>query len=197
MGLAIVRHLVELHGGAVTADSAGEGKGASFQVRLPLREAHAKQGAEVRLPEKDEGENFAYPPPGRPSLSGVRILVVDDQADTRDLLRTILEECGAEVREAGCVRQALERIKEWRPTVIVSDIGMPGEDGYVLIRRVREWEREAGTWTPAVALTAYARTEDRMRALLAGYQVHMAKPIEPAELALTVAGVVQSRPPSS
>jgi CheY-like chemotaxis protein len=126
-----------------------------------------------------------------PSLRDVRVLLVDDEPDTRELLREVLERCGARVRDVGSAHEALEQLKEWRPMVIVSDIGMPGEDGYSLIRRVREWEKGVGGRTPAVALTAYARSEDRMKALAAGYQVHAAKPIDPMEFAFVVAGVVQ------
>ena len=129
-----------------------------------------------------------------PDLTGFRVLVVDDESDTRDLLREVLEHCGAEVRDASSGEQALQILKSWTPGVIVSDIGMPGEDGYAFIRRVRDWERESGLRIPAVALTAYARSEDRIRALLAGYQVHVAKPIEPMEFVLVVAGAIQPKP---
>jgi CheY-like chemotaxis protein len=122
---------------------------------------------------------------------GVRVLVVDDEADARELLREVLEGCGAEVRETSTAAQAVREVREWNPAVIVSDIGLPGEDGYELIRKVREWEQKSGTWTPAIALTGYARTKDRMRALMAGYQMHVAKPIEPVEFALVVSGLLQ------
>src|SRR5262249_36613279 len=105
--------------------------------------------------------------------------------------REVLEACGAEVRETSTAAQALREVQDWQPAVIVSDIGLPGEDGYELIRKVREWEQHSGTWTPAIALTGYARTKDRMRALVAGYQMHVAKPIEPVEFALVVSGVLQ------
>jgi CheY-like chemotaxis protein len=116
------------------------------------------------------------------------VLIIDDDADTRGLLRVVLEQCGAEVRDAGSARLGLNAAKDWKPTVVVSDIGMPEEDGFKFIQDFREWERHEGTWTPAVALTAYARAEDRLRALASGYQIHVAKPIEPIEFAFVVAG---------
>lgn len=189
LGLAIVRHLVELHGGVVKVESPGIGKGAVFTVRLPLRPVTARKDAEPRLHPRAMTTETSQPPNGVPDLMGIRVLVVDDESDTREILREVLEQCGADVREADSTSRALEVFKEWRPGVIVSDVGMPGEDGYALIRKIREWEKESGAWTPAVALTAYARSEDRQKALMAGYQVHVAKPIEPVELALVVAGI--------
>ncbi len=190
LGLAIVRHLVELHGGRVAADSPGKGRGATFTVKLPLRPILPRDDQEPST--QSAGKTGGQLSPSTvPNLQGARVLVVDDEADTRGLLREVLERCGAHVRDVGSAHEALEHIKEWRPMVIVSDIGMPGEDGYALIRQVREWERGVGAWTPAVALTAYARGEDRMKALAAGYQVHAAKPIDPMEFAFVVAGVVQ------
>ena len=187
LGLAIVRHLVELHGGSVAASSPGKGQGATFTIQLPLRPVHA-------LPDVDErigASAVEIRLRGAPNLTGARVLIADDEADAREVLREVLERCGAEVRDASTAARALEIVKEWRPSVMVSDIGMPGVDGYALIRSVREWERESGTWMPAVALTAYARAEDRMRALIGGYQLHIAKPIDPLELALVVYGVIR------
>jgi len=188
LGLAIVRHLVELHGGTVRAESGGRDQGSSFFLRLPLRPGL------LEGPERAAGGRGRAPfiaPDEAPNLVGVRVLVVDDEADARELLREVLEGCGAEVRESSTAAQALREVQEWQPAVIVSDIGLPGEDGYELIRKVREWEQKSGTWTPAIALTGYARTKDRMRALMAGYQMHVAKPIEPVEFALVVSGVLQ------
>jgi CheY-like chemotaxis protein len=122
-----------------------------------------------------------------PSLVGIKVLIIDDAADTRDLLRAVLERYGAHVRVAGSAAQGLAEAKEWNPSIVVSDIGMPLEDGYDFIRKFREWEISEGKWTPAVALTAYARGEDRRRVLAAGFQIHIPKPIEPTELALVVA----------
>jgi PAS domain S-box-containing protein len=189
LGLAIVRQLVELHAGNVSAESTGKGHGSTFTVRLPLRpvrSVHEPAGATELSTQSNVGR--------MPDLHGVRVLVVDDEADTRELLREVLEHCGAEVEDAPSAEEGMEVVKAWAPSVIVSDIGMPGEDGYEFIRRVREWERGSGVRIPAVALTAYARSEDRIRALLAGYQVHVAKPIEPMEFALVVAGAIQPRP---
>jgi CheY-like chemotaxis protein len=121
----------------------------------------------------------------------VRVLLVDDEPDARELLRQILESTGAEVRDAGSAHLAMEILTSWSPHVIVSDIGMPGEDGYTFIRQVRELERGVGRRIPAIALSAYARAEDRLRALRAGYHVHVAKPVDPLEFMLVVAGLVQ------
>jgi PAS domain S-box-containing protein len=188
LGLAIVRYLVELHGGSVMVDSPGEGKGATFTVRLPLAISHrsiAEKGVHPRVETRD-----ALPLEALPNLEGVKVLVIDDELDTRSVLRTVLERCGAEVHDAGTAEQGLEESKRWRPSVIVSDVGMPGEDGYAFIKKYREWEKGSGSWTPAVALTAYARGEDRVRALSAGFQMHIAKPIEVVEFALVVAGLL-------
>jgi CheY-like chemotaxis protein len=127
-------------------------------------------------------------------LTGVLVLLVDDEPDTRAFLRTVLEQCGAEVRDAGSAQEGLEIAYHWKPSLVVSDIGMPVADGYEFIRRFREWERQQGIWVPAVALTAYARAEDRVRALSCGYQVHVAKPIDPIEFTLVVAGQVARSP---
>jgi PAS domain S-box-containing protein len=186
LGLAIVRQLVELHGGRVSAESAGEGQGSTFRVRLPLMVVHPRQTDEEPVHPKVETEKpLAFS--SAPRLGGVRVLIIDDEADTRQLLRTVLEKCGAEVRVAGSSEQGLKEARNWKPSIVASDIGMPGHDGYHFIQTFREWERESGSWTPAVALTAYARAEDRVRALAAGYQIHVAKPIDPLEFALIIA----------
>jgi PAS domain S-box-containing protein len=169
LGLAIVRHLVELHGGTVAAASPGEGGGATFTVILPLA-APARGG-----------------PPAR-ALDGVSVLVVDDEPDARELLTVVLRHYGATVTAVESAGGALESLERARPDVLVSDIGMPGEDGYTLIRRIRAMEPE-GRPIPAIALTAYARTEERARALRAGYQRHVAKPVEPLELASVIASL--------
>jgi CheY-like chemotaxis protein len=187
LGLAIVRHLVELHGGTVRVDSPGEDQGATFTVRLPIMIVHPREEEEVRVhPKATTQRPIVLDQP--PNLSSVKVLLIDDEADTRNLLRVVLEQCNAEVKDAASAEEGLKLAREWNPSIVVSDIGMPGADGYKFIQRFREWERERGTLIPAVALTAYARAEDRMRALAAGYQIHVAKPIDPLEFALVVAG---------
>jgi CheY-like chemotaxis protein len=187
LGLAIVRYLTELHGGKVEARSAGEGLGASFIVTLPLLPLRVTdRGLRV---EKQSSLNSAVHSAPSAILAGVRVLVVDDDEDAREMIRLTLERCGAEARVAVSVVEALRVLDEWRPDVIVSDIGMPEEDGYDLIRRVRARDAGSGGRIPAVALTAYAREEDRQRALEAGYQMHVAKPVEPLELTSALASV--------
>jgi PAS domain S-box-containing protein len=189
LGLSIVRQVVELHGGTVTGDSPGEGKGATFAVRLPLMVVHPRQGTDERVHPKAETKpllTLDRPP----NLHGVTVLLIDDDPDTRQLLRKVLEQFGAEVRDAGSAEEGLAEAKGWKPSIVISDIGMAREDGYHFIEKFRAWERQAGSWTPAVALTAYARVDDRVRALAAGYQIHVAKPIEPVEFAFVVAAQV-------
>lgn len=180
LGLAIVRHLVELHGGTVHAESAGEGQGATFKVRLPF--AMSLQ----RLTPALQGKLFLQK---LPRLDNLQVLVVDDDPDARELLGLVLGQCGAKVTAVGSAAEALELIKGWTPDVLVSDIGMPDEDGYSLIRKVRALDSTRGSRLPAVALTAYARVEDRMRALAAGFQMYVAKPIDPGELAAVIASL--------
>ena len=187
LGLSLVRHLVELHGGTVFAKSPGEGLGATFTINLPMRAV---------LPQASEGE-----PPvfggvgvlGAPSLDGVWVLVVDDETDARELVATLLQQCGAKVTPVGSADDALNVVmlgeSGRRPDVVVSDVSMPEVDGYELMRRVRELPPESGGRIPAVALTAYGRSIDRIRALSAGFQMHMPKPVEPAELATVVASL--------
>lgn len=124
-----------------------------------------------------------------PQLDQLRVLIVDDESDTRDLLRAILERCGSEVMVAASANEAFERFTQWHPDVLISDVGMPQKDGYSLIREVRAWEQQQGGRVPAIALTAYARLEDRVNALQAGFQVHVSKPIEPIELNAVVASL--------
>jgi signal transduction histidine kinase/ActR/RegA family two-component response regulator len=188
LGLAIVRHLVELHGGTVYADSPGEGQGATFSVHLPLVSV---------LPEvRDDSPSHStieenVPLDSLPELDGLRVLVVDDEADARELLTTILRQYKVEVAAVASAGEALEALQRLKPNVLVSDIGMPGEDGYALIRKVRALDIEQGGQIPAVALTAYARAEDRIRALAAGFQLHIPKPVNPEELAAVVANLAQ------
>ncbi|MEW6269576.1 MAG: ATP-binding protein, partial [Thermodesulfobacteriota bacterium] len=190
LGLAIVRHLVELHGGTVTAESAGENHGASFTVRLPLAPFSRRAVDDVRRhPLLADGRVR----PRETRLDGMRALVVDDEPDANEVVRTFLAQSGAEVRVAASCSQALEILSRWLPDVIVSDVGMPGEDGYALIAKVRTLPGPVGR-LPAVALTAYASTEDRVRLLSADFQMHVAKPADPAEITAAVAAVVTAAP---
>ncbi|HYO92107.1 MAG TPA: ATP-binding protein, partial [Pyrinomonadaceae bacterium] len=191
LGLAIVRHLVELHGGTVRAESAGAGHGATFTVTLPLVSDYQREVTEEIEHALRNDNTSPLECPER--LDDLKILAVDDEADTRDLLYTTLTKCGAEVKTAGSVQEALELFKGSRPDVLISDIGMPDEDGYELIRIVRELPEEMGGNVPAVALTAYARAEDRLRALRSGYQMHVAKPVELAELIAVIASLAGRR----
>jgi PAS domain S-box-containing protein len=188
LGLSIVRHLVELHGGLVRARSGGIGKGAEFSVELPVSIAEpAGFGEETRAHPSAGGTASC----ALPSLSGLRILVVDDEADARDMVSTILGQAGAEVATASSVAQAIDLIDRWQPDVLISDIGMPGGDGYELIRKVRARSAERGGQIPAVALTAFARTQDRLKVLSSGFQMHVPKPIEPIELVTVVASIAK------
>jgi PAS domain S-box-containing protein len=182
LGLALVRQLVEMHGGSVAATSAGPGQGASFVVRLPALRARPSSGpgATAAVDAAARGEPLPY---AAPDLQGCRVLLVDDEPDTRAMLAILLGTRGAEVRTCASTREALQAEREFTPHVIVSDIGMPGEDGYRFISELRARERAEGrSSVPAVALTAYARAEDRMRALEQGFQMHAAKPVHPDEL---------------
>ena len=210
IGLTIVRHIVELHGGTVRAESRGEGTGSTFLVNLPVstvrlgepgqpapRAAGAPHGAAAEsaagaaTPKANGDENgngdgdAAAPELGR--LGGVRVLVVDDEPDARDLIGEILRRGGAEVTTAATAQEGLALLGRLRPDVLVSDIAMPDEDGYAFIRCVRQLAPEDGGATPSIALTAYAREEDRARALAAGFQAHLAKPVEPGDLVGAVA----------
>ena len=193
LGLAIVKHLVEYHGGQVRAQSAGDGRGSTFTVLLPLAPLRAQ--AHDDDPHEHptaclESELIEYNPP---RLDGIKVIVVEDDRDSRDLLRHVLEERGAKVVTVADASDAMTRLAERRPDLLLSDIEMPNVDGYELIRRVRQLAPEQGGNVPAVAITAFARSQDRRRALLAGYQMHIAKPFEPEELVAvcaSVAGVV-------
>jgi two-component system CheB/CheR fusion protein len=179
LGLTIVRHLVELHGGAIRAESAGPGQGATFIVTLPITDQRPAGQEPRRIGPTPPSDRFA-------ALPGLRVLVVDDETDTRELLRTVLEECGAKVTVAASVEAALAALEGATPDVIVSDIQMPGRDGYDLIREVRALGSRLAA-VPALALTAHARMQDREHAMSAGYQLHLSKPIEPADLVFSVA----------
>jgi CheY-like chemotaxis protein/two-component sensor histidine kinase len=175
LGLAIVKELAELHGGSVRAESNGEGKGATFTLSIPIRRLQPESAPAAAASEEEI------------SLENVRVLLVEDDADTRELVQRILEGHHAAVRSVGSAREALRVLGEERLDVLVCDIGLPEVDGYELIEQVRDRGAEAGGAVPALALTAYARVEDRTTALRAGFQAHIAKPVEPAELIVTVA----------
>ena len=184
LGLAIVRHIVELHDGTVRVQSAGEGRGATFTVELPiLNEGIDVAGSGLHRPDTSVMA-------GLTALKGLRVLVVDDEADAREMLSMILEEAGAEVTTAACADEAVAAFERFRPGVVVTDIGMPDGDGYSLIRRLRALEADGAGATPAVALTAYARAEDRTQALGCGFQAHLPKPIEPGELTALIARLI-------
>ena len=188
LGLAIVRHLVELHGGSVRALSDGEGRGAIFAVRLPIAAVRPRSQDDVAF----DGAGYRAPSGPRP-LCGIPVLVVDDETAARERVAAVRADGGASVTAVGSAREAIAAIEIARPDVLVSDIGMPSEDGYTLIRRIRAMEKTVGR-IPAAALTAYASVQDRTRALLAGYSSHLPKPVEPAELTAVVANLA-GRPP--
>jgi signal transduction histidine kinase/CheY-like chemotaxis protein len=181
LGLSIVKQLVELHGGTVTAHSAGVGQGALFLVTLPLRAVLESSTGEHPI----TGKHRAIRIP-EISLAGLRILVIDDEPDARELVQSVLIDASADAFIAASADEGLALLKSRRPDVIVSDIGMPDRDGYQFIRDVRSLPIADGGRTPAIALTAFARSEDRTRAMIAGYQVHVSKPIEPQELVATI-----------
>ncbi|HSE97989.1 MAG TPA: response regulator, partial [Blastocatellia bacterium] len=190
LGLSIVRHLIEMHGGTVRAESNGAGLGATFQVRLPLITAARQTAFSTTGPQppvEAEGPAAVGEANRWASLRGLRVLVVDDEADARGMLKMMLRQCEADVRVTATAREALEVVTQWRPDVLVSDIGMPDEDGYSLINRVRALKPEEGRDTPAVALTGYAGAGDRTQSLSSGYQIHLSKPVEIGALTSAIA----------
>lgn len=180
IGLALVRHIVELHGGSAFAESPGEGQGATFVVKLPLMVAGVLDQA---VAEAKSGS------PGSPSLAGVRVLAVDDDQAAVELVQEVLTQAGAEVRGTVTADEALRVLEHWRPDVLVSDIEMPGQDGYTLIRKIRALPPDRGGKTRAVALTAFGRPEDRIRSLMTGFDIHVSKPVDPDELIAIVASL--------
>lgn len=189
LGLAIVRHLAELHGGHVTAASEGPGRGSTFKLSLPVASAVMGQtSGEIvmklrELVKADQAERVTK------DLSGLRVLVVDDEPDTLEILSMMLNQSGASVRTATSSADALRTFGEWQPNVLLSDLGMPGEDGYTLINHIRALAPERGGNIPAAAITAHAREEDREKVFAAGYQAHIAKPVDPATLLTALAGL--------
>jgi PAS domain S-box-containing protein len=188
LGLAIVRHLVELHGGSVRADSKGAGEGASFTVKLPILIAPGDVAGADRVHPTAHELNTSMK---APSLKELKILVVDDEEGAREVATVILAQAEAEVRSAASASAALQIMDTWRPDVLVADIGMPEVDGYDFIRLVRARDAEKGGRVPAIALTAFARTQDRLRVLSSGFQMHVPKPLQPEELVTVVASVAQ------
>jgi signal transduction histidine kinase/ActR/RegA family two-component response regulator len=191
LGLAIVRQLVELHGGTVRVENREEPTGAIFSVELPRRTALAKVGLSEIAERRRRADEQAAWLDKAPSLLGVRVLVVDDQADARELLKLVLERCGAQVTLASSTAEALAIVRGERLDLVLSDLEMPEESGYELLRQLRALPADRGGRTPAVALTAYASPHDRMKVLQAGFETHVPKPVEPAELATVVASVAR------
>jgi signal transduction histidine kinase len=185
LGLAISKHIVELHGGTIRADSNGEGTGATFVVGLPSTVSGESVSGKRSPLDDDLGPKYA------PELEGLKVLVVDDDPDARELVGFVLGKCGADPTLVASAFEGLASIERSPPDVLLSDVGMPGEDGYGFIRRVRALPRDRGGQTPAAVLTAYARAEDRRRALNAGYQMYVTKPIVPAELVAIVVALAR------
>ena len=214
LGLTIVSHLVQLHSGKIEACSEGEGKGATFTVKIPLLERAGKDRKDKQEEELGDGlslspnplspspsthnelhtNELTLPsnPPPKAFLDGVQVLVVEDNNDTRDLVKMILQQSGAQVTDVASVAEAMEFLERSSCHLMVSDIGMPEEDGYQLIRKVRDFEQQQGRKIPAIALTAYTRAEERIKALTAGFQLHVSKPVEPTKLLTAVAQLVAS-----
>lgn len=190
LGLSIVKHLTELHGGNVRVKSPGPGMGAKFTVELPLM---VMQSGAEETPRRHPSSDIPSETPDFPSLEGISVLAVDDDPDAREIIKAVLESCGARVDVAAGAAEGLALFQRNRYDVILSDIGMPEEDGFAFMRKIRELERQNGARTPAAAFTAFARTDDRIRVLRAGYQMHLAKPVEPVELAAAVASLAESK----
>jgi CheY-like chemotaxis protein len=188
LGLALVKHIVELHGGSVHADSAGPGQGATFRVELPLmiqKRVAGRDGIHPTAPSRVAVTR-------EPRLGGIRVLLLDDDHDSVELLGRVLVDHEAVVRTAGSVAEAFDVLESWRPDIIVSDIEMRHADGYAFIERLRAMPAELGGAIPAIAVTAYGRAQDRVRALTAGFESHIPRPVEPAELLAVVSSLARS-----
>ena len=188
LGLAIARHLVELHGGTIEAQSDGPRSGAAFTVRLPLDQQPDDEAAPAP-------PDLASRTPGTTALDRLRVLVVEDEADAREFLTTLLARFGADVVPVSSVEEALVGLEARRPDVLVTDLAMPDEDGFSLIRKVRTMECAGGTRLPAIAVTALASAEERQRAMAAGFDAHFAKPFEPIDVVIAVARAAAAREP--
>jgi CheY-like chemotaxis protein len=182
LGLTLVKHLVELHGGAVSAESPGLGQGATFTVKLPVSVALVPAGVTAKPPSSPA----RLPVASLVRLDGVRVLVIDDDLDGLTLVTEVLRRVGATVEASRSAAQGFERFVAAPPDVLISDIEMPGEDGYALMRRIRALDPTRGGRVPAIALTAYGRREDRLHAITAGFSMHVPKPVDPAELVTLV-----------
>lgn len=180
LGLAIVRHIVELHGGTVKAESLGEEQGATFTVMLPTIKIHP------------DSHQIRIQPDDLPNLNGVKVLLVDDERDTRELIAFILEQSGAVVNQTASAVEALQTMPQFQPNLLLSDIGMPEIDGYMLMRQIRAMSPEQGGTIPAIALTAYAGEADYQQAIAAGFGQHITKPVEPAKLVRAIANLIYS-----
>jgi PAS domain S-box-containing protein len=189
LGLAIAGHIVELHRGTIRAESEGDGRGTTFTVELPIMTHGSEIAGATTVQRRPDGRPLS----ALTSLGGLRVLVVDDEADARELLTTIMRQASADVQAAASVREALDILERWTPDVLLSDIGLPDERGYALIRRVRALEAQHGRSLAALAVTAYASAEDRRQALAAGFQGHLAKPIDPVELTDRISALVAER----
>jgi CheY-like chemotaxis protein len=191
LGLAIVRHIVELHGGQVQALSDGPGKGSSFLITLPIRAVVVSfdSSAEPSTRAVDLAQQRSTI-----SLDGVSVLIVDDEDDARELLEIVLREAGARVEVAGSANEGLQLLEQFRPHVLVSDIGMPEVDGYAFMRRIRSLDARIGGGVPSIALTAYTRAEEKIKAISAGFTTHVAKPVNPDDLLAAVANLARFSP---
>jgi CheY-like chemotaxis protein len=190
LGLSIVRHLVELHGGTVSAENRRDAQGAFFTIRLPLAAAGAtKSPPAAQAMQFSQASRQDKPQNHISSLEGLRVLLVDDETDSREMVTVMLEIVGVQVKAAESAKEALQTFAEWKPDILVSDIGMPAEDGYSLIRKVRSLPPEQGGNVPAAALTGYAGEEDYLEALSAGYHSHIKKPVELEDLIAVVASL--------